>query len=136
MGEIYNIFTEDLIRQINIEKPFSLKVDEKLLSIQSDSETSVFDMNEITKKNLENNLLWKRVFLSRSRRESRSRYTYANGAQINSKMLVISVGGRSVDIYDFWPDREYDMPEIDSDESEYSGEEFGDIEDEEDEDSS
>ena len=51
-------------------------------------------------------------------------------------MVVVSVGGRTVDIYDFWPDRDYEVTgDIDSEESENEdegrGEESEESEDEE-----
>ena len=75
---------------------------------------TVFDLKELTNKNFENDHLWQRIF-----RDSNIGCFCVDGGSIKSKMVVVSVGGRSVDIYDFWPDRDYEVTDnIDSEESE------------------
>ena len=131
--KIFNIFTGDLVRQNIIDSPFKMHVGHKFLSIVttfSQQSVSVFDLRELTNEELENDQLWRRVFWAR---HSNSEYSYADGASIKSKMVVISVGGRTVEIYDFWPDREYEVTEdTDSDESEDDDEDHSEETDESD----
>ena len=131
--KIFNIFTGDLVRQNIIDSPFKMHVGHKFLSIVttfSQQSVSVFDLRELTNEELENDQLWRRVFWAR---HSNSEYSYADGASIKSKMVVISVGGRTVEIYDFWPDREYEVTEdTDSEESEDDDEDHSEETDESD----
>ena len=107
--KIYDIFTGYLIRDIVVDDPFCIQVDQKLLSIVSKFSATVFDLQELTNKKIENDNLWHRMFWA----------NYAYGASIKSKMVVVPVGGRTVDVYDFWPDREYKMTDdTDREESE------------------
>ena len=118
-----------------VEAPFLIQIGQKFLSIVTLSipKGSLFDFREITNKEIENNQLWQRVFQAR---DSNSERSYANGASINTKMVVFSVGGKPVDIYDFWPDRDYEVTEdIGSEESE-DNEDEDDSEESEDEDDS
>ena len=116
--KIFNIFTGDLVRQFSIGATFRIQIGQKFLSIIQIpiQKATVFDLKELTNKELENDQLWQRVFQAR---DSNSERSYANGASINTKMVVFSVGGKPVDIYDFWPDRDYEVTEdIGSEESE------------------
>merc|ERR1712029_377761 len=121
--KIFNIFTGDLVRQFSIGATFRIQIGQKFLSIIQIpiQKATVFDLKELTNKELENDQLWQRVFQAR---DSNSERSYANGASINTKMVVFSVGGKPVDIYDFWPDRDYEVTEdIGSGESEDNEEE-------------
>ena len=72
---------------------------------------SVFVVEELN-QNIEDHELWQRDFLFKKNRE------FVSGAAIKSKMVVVTSKGRSVEIYDFWPDREYEVTEdMDSEES-------------------
>ena len=108
--KIYNMFTGELIREKEIEDIEDIQVGLKFISFQLEDKVSVFNLEEMTNKLIENDQLWRRDFLIKESLESYLGTT-------KTKMLIAR--GRVVKIYDFWPDRDLEVNEdIDSDESE------------------
>ena len=108
--KIYNMFTGELIREKEIEDIEDIQVNQKFINVQSEDKVSVFNLEEMTNKTIENDQLWRRDFLIKESLESYLGTT-------KTKMLIAR--GRVVKIYDFWPDRDLEVNEdIDSDDSE------------------
>ena len=104
------MFTGELIREKEIEYIQDIQVNQKFINVQSENKVSVFNLEEMTNKLIENDQLWRRDFLIKESLESYLGTT-------KTKMLIAR--GRVVKIYDFWPDRDLEVNEdIDSDESE------------------
>ena len=104
------MFTGELIREKEIgDVEYHIQVNQKFVSVRSEDKVSVFDLEEMTNKRKENDQLWRRNFVHYRGGDSFQRTT-------KSKMLIAR--GRVVKIYDFWPDRDFEVTEdIESDES-------------------
>ena len=108
--KIYDMFTGELIREKEIgDVEYHIQVNQKFVSVRYEDKVSVFDLEEMTNKRKENDQLWRRNFVYYRGGDSFQRTT-------KSKMLIAR--GRVVKIYDFWPDRDFEVTEdIESDES-------------------
>merc|ERR1719282_66434 len=116
--KIYNMSTGELIREKRLGYIFNIQVDQKFLSVgheENEDKVSVFDLEEMTNKKIENNHLWQRDFVYKS--------MFSCLGTTKSKMLIAR--GKVVKIFDFWPDRDLEVTEdIDSDESEDEDESY------------
>ena len=104
------MFTGELIREKRLGYIFNIQVDQKFLSVQHEDRVSVFDVEEMTNKRIENNQLWQRDFVIH----------YGGASSLGtSKSKMFIARGRIVKIYDFWPDRDLEVyGNFDSDDSE------------------
>ena len=66
-------------------------------------------MEDLINQKIEDDKVWHRDFYGKKNGG-------VSGAAMKSKMLVVTTGGRTGEIYDFWPDREYE--DMDSEDSE------------------
>merc|ERR1712126_113566 len=105
--KIYNVATKELIRTFDTIYCMDFHIDGKFVSISDNTPTNisnrkleVFDLEELTDKNVRNEELWDREF------DLDGRNTIL-GAPSISKMLVMC--GYKAIIYDFWGDREYEV---------------------------
>ena len=82
--------------------------------VATTKKASVFDVKELTNKNIETNQLWQKDF-------GTTNYIFSSyGEAMNSKMVMAA--RKTVKIYDFWPDKDYDVTEDPSSEEESDNE--------------
>ena len=96
--QIYNMFTGELIREIIFSAAWLIHLNSMFFTVvATNKKVSVFDVKELTNKNIETNELWQKDFET----------TY--GEATKSKMVLVV--RNSVTIYDFWPDKDYEVTE-------------------------
>ena len=108
--EIYNAVTKDWIRSFDHNYCRDVQIDGNFVSISNrlinqelDNKLIVFDLKEVTNKDVANEDLWQREFEGHN----------ILGAPIISKMLVVRYN--RANIYDFWGDRDCELTEEEDD---------------------
>ena len=113
------MFTGEFIREIIFSSAWYIHVNQTFFTVVATyTKASVFDVEELTNKDVENDQLWQRDFLT----DKRDFNSY--GEAMKSKMVVAT--GKKVKIYDFWQDKDYEVTEdTNSDEESVYGYGFG-----------
>ena len=102
--KIYNVVTKECIRSLNYSYHCrDIQIDGNFVSITNEK-LIVFDLKEVTNKDVANEDLWQREFEGHN----------ILGAPIISKMLVVRYN--RANIYDFWGDRDCDLTEEEEEE--------------------
>ena len=101
--KIYNVVTKECIRSLNYSYHCrDIQIDGNFVSITNEK-LIVFDLKEVTNKDVANEDLWQREFEGHN----------ILGAPIISKMLVVRYN--RANIYDFWGDRDCELTEEEDD---------------------